>query len=93
MVQPKDPQAIHRVAVQFDPLLVSQLLKQMRQTLQPNGMFAGDSGDVQGGLFDMFLGQHLAQAGGFGIAAMMERQLTTPDDTPSTQALGPGQVK
>jgi len=32
----------------------------MRQTLEPDTMFPGDHGDILGGLFDLFLGQHLA---------------------------------
>ena len=53
----------------------------MRQTLDQDdgGLFPGDTGDVQGGLFDQFMGQHLANAGGFGLAAALDRQLrTTP---------------
>ena len=52
------------------------LLKEMRQTLeQDGGLFPGDTGDVQGGLFDLYLGKHLADSGGFGLAAVLERQL------------------
>jgi Rod binding domain-containing protein len=34
---------------------------------------------VQGGMFDLFLSQHLADAGGVGLAAVIERQLQPPD--------------
>ena len=30
------------------------------------------------GLFDLFMGQHLAAAGGFGMAAALDRHLRTP---------------
>ena len=69
--------SIDAVATNFESLFLSQLLKQMRQTLEPGGLFAEDKGDVYGGLFDMYLGQHLAQAGGLGIGAMLKRQLET----------------
>ncbi|WP_390637610.1 rod-binding protein [Limnoglobus roseus] len=48
----------------------------MRQTLEPEGgLFPGDAGDVQGGMFDLFLSQHLADAGGIGLATVIEQQL------------------
>ena len=41
---------------------------------------AGSSvNDIMGGLFDLYLGQHLAQGGGFGIAQMVKQQLTPPE--------------
>lgn len=69
------PEDAERIAQGFESLLLAQVLKEMRQTLQQGGMFAGDSGDVQGGMFDLFMSQHLAQAGGVGIAAMLKQQL------------------
>ena len=52
-------------------MFASQLLKEMRKTLDPETMFGGDSGDVYGGLFDMFLGQQMADSGGLGLAKML----------------------
>lgn len=54
------------VAAEFESLFVSLLLKEMRSTLQ-DGLFGGESSDSYGGLFDMYLGRHLAQAGGIGL--------------------------
>ena len=65
-------------AKDFEATFLSLLLKEMRQTLDTEGgggLFAGDTGDVQGGLFDLYLGQHLAAAGGVGFAPAIERQL------------------
>ena len=70
-----DPRSIDSVATNFESMFLSLVLKQMRQTLEPNGLFAQDSGDVFGGLFDLYLGQHLAKAGGLGIGTMLKRQL------------------
>jgi Rod binding domain-containing protein len=69
-----------RAARELEATFVSMLLKEMRQTLEPDGgLFPGDTGDVQGGLFDLYLGQHLAAAGGFGLADALDRQpRTTP---------------
>ena len=61
-------------AKEFESLFLTLLLKGMRQTLEPDSLFPGDSGDVMGGLFDQFMGQHLADAGGVGLAATIRRQ-------------------
>ena len=69
------PQAIETVANGFESMFLSILLKEMRQTLEPDTMFPQDSGDILGGLFDLFLGQHLARSGALGIGAMVKKQL------------------
>ena len=76
-VPPTDDR-IAATAKDFEATVLSLLLKEMRQTLDTEGgggLFAGDTGDVQGGLFDLYLGQHLADAGGVGFAPAIERQL------------------
>ena len=40
----------HTVAQGFESLFAGLLIKQMRQTLEPDTMFGKDSGDVLGGL-------------------------------------------
>ncbi|MCU0704062.1 MAG: rod-binding protein [Fimbriiglobus sp.] len=70
-----------RATKELEATFLTMLLKEMRQTLEPDGgLFPGDTGDVQGGLFDLYLGQHLAAAGGFGLAAALDRQLRTPSN-------------
>ena len=64
---------------QFESLFVSMMLKEMRQTVSEEGLFAGDSSDTYGGLFDMFLGQHIAQGSPLGIGKLIESQLNTGD--------------
>src|SRR5262245_7826100 len=71
-----DPKAVAAVAQGFEGMFASLLIKQMRQTLEPTSLFGQDTGDVLGGLFDLFLGQHMAQAGGLGIGQMVKQQLT-----------------
>ena len=41
----------------LEATFLSILLKEMRQTLEPGGLFANDSGDVLGGMFDQFMAQ------------------------------------
>ncbi len=71
----KDPRAVDKVANGFESMFWSLILKEMRQSLEPDTLFPGDSGDVMGGMFDSFLSQHFAHLGAFGIAAMVKRQL------------------
>ena len=66
---------ISQVASDFESLFASQMLKEMRKTLDPETMFGGDSGDVYGGMFDQFVGQQIAQSGGFGLAKMLRETL------------------
>jgi len=76
-VPPTDDR-IAATAKDFEATFLSLLLKEMRQTLDTEGgggLFAGDTGDVQGGLFDLYLGKHLADAGRVGFAPAIERQL------------------
>jgi flagellar protein FlgJ len=59
----------------FESVFLSMLLKEMRQTLEPGGLFGKDGGDIYGSLFDQFMGQHLAQGKGMGLAQALMRQL------------------
>lgn len=72
-----------QMAREFEATFLSLILKEMRQTLEPDGgLFPGDSGDIQGGLFDLYLGRHLADSGGVGMAAIIERQTSSTNPKP-----------
>ena len=73
--QSRDPGSVERVAADFESLFVSMILKEMRQTLQPDTLFGSDTSDAYGGLFDHYLSQHIVEAGGFGIANMVRQHL------------------
>ncbi len=72
------------VGEQFESLFVSMMLKEMRQSMSEDGMFAGDNSDVYGGLFDMFLGQHIASQGAFGISDLVKQNITPPSEPAAT---------
>jgi len=55
------------LAAKFEGFFYSLLIKEMRQTLE-HGMFGEESSDAYGGLFDLYLGQHLGAAGGLGVS-------------------------
>ena len=67
--------SVAHVARDFESMFVSLILKEMRQTLEPGAMFGEDNSDSYGSLFDMYMGQHIAKAGGFGIAEMVRHYL------------------
>jgi len=66
------PTAVGR---QFESFFTSLLIKQMRQTVDGETMFGNDPGDIVGGMFDQFLGEHVAKTESLGIAQMIRTQL------------------
>ena len=78
---------LKEMAKEMEATFLSMLLKEMRQTLDPEegGLFPGDTADVQGGLFDQYMSQHLADGGGVGLAAALIRQMqaTAPKAPPT----------
>ena len=79
----KDNRSLDAVANGFESMFLSMILKEMRQSLEPGGLFGQDNSDIMGGFFDLYLGQHLAQTGSLGIGAMVKQQLlrTKPNDS------------
>jgi peptidoglycan hydrolase FlgJ len=73
----------------FEGLFASLLVKQMRESLGPDSIFGRDHSEVLGGLFDFYLGQHLAQSGAFGIGAMIKKQLQAREQTHDQHANSP----
>jgi len=71
--QPDNARAIDKAAKDFESVFLSLLMKEMRQTLSSGSMFDQDKGDVLGGLFDHYMGEHLAKAAPLGIAAMVKK--------------------
>jgi flagellar protein FlgJ len=57
--------------------LISLLLKEMRQTTAGEGLFGGEASDTYGSLFDLYLSQHLADAGGLGLQPLVDTYLET----------------
>lgn len=57
-----------KMAQEFESLMLSQLIKQMRQSSGGEGLFPGDKSDTYGGMFDMMIGKFLSESGGFGLA-------------------------
>ncbi|MEZ5940736.1 MAG: rod-binding protein [Planctomycetaceae bacterium] len=72
------------LAREFESLLLSQLMKDMRQSgFDESGMFPGDESDTLGSMFDLHMGRQLAMQGGFGLAKSLEPYLARIADAPA----------
>lgn len=65
------PDSLRKVAQDFEAIFMSMMLKELRNTGLGDGLFAGDNGDMLGSMFDQYLGEHLAEAGGLGVAQLL----------------------
>ncbi len=72
------------VARQVEGLFASLLLKEMRGSGEEGGLFGGDSTDVLGGMFDQYMGQAIADAGGLGLRDYLVAQARPPTETRTT---------
>jgi flagellar protein FlgJ len=79
-----DPKAQQEVGKQFESVFASMMVKEMRSSLEPDTLFGGDKGDVFGGLFDFFMGQHLAESGRLGLAQVLQKQLFRQGSAPAS---------
>lgn len=100
-----DPTAerIEALGKEFEGVFMSLMLKEMRNSLEDGGFFGGEGSDTYGGMFDMFMGQSLAESSPLKIADLVSKSYSKfqsnashPDTTRSqseNQAGGEGQGK
>ncbi|MCP4083301.1 MAG: hypothetical protein GY819_05745 [Planctomycetaceae bacterium] len=74
----KDPESIANAAKEFESVFLSMLLKNMRATVSEEGLFAGDKSDTLGGMFDLFMSQHLSNSDALGVSKMLKQTLSEP---------------
>ena len=83
-----------QAAEEFEGVFVSLLLKTMRTTLGENGFFGSEGSDTYGGLFDLYMGKHLAASDALGIGQMMQTYLANAASTDnSTEAASPNNLR
>src|SRR5579883_2596457 len=73
---PTDQKKQHDAAIQFESLLIGQLLKAAKDASQGDATFGGD--EAGGALLELgqqHLSQALASRGGLGLAALIEKGL------------------
>jgi flagellar protein FlgJ len=73
--QNNTPEGIKAAAKQFEGLFLQMVLKSMRDTVPKDGMLDSESTRFYEGLGDQQLAAVLAQRGGLGLAASLERQM------------------
>ena len=73
--QSQQPSDIEQAATDFESVFVSMLLKSMRSSLGEGGFFSSDKSDSYGGIFDLYLGKHLASSDALGIGRLVEEAM------------------
>ena len=63
---------VQKVIEEFEGVFMSMMIKQLRETNNGEGFFPGDHSDTYGGMFDMFMGQHLARGSQTGLESLFE---------------------
>lgn len=61
---------VEKAIKDFEGLFLSMMIKELRQTSSGDGLFAGDASDTYGGMFDMFMGNELAEGEGLGLDSL-----------------------
>ena len=72
----ESPEAIKKVAQQFESLFVQMMLKSMRDTLPDGGLFNSNQKDMYQDMFDKQLSLNVSSGRGLGLAEVIERQLS-----------------
>ena len=63
---------VRKVIEEFEGVFMSMMIKQFRETDSGEGFVRGDHSDTYGGMFDMFMGQHLARGAQTGLDTIFE---------------------
>lgn len=71
----QSPEAIKKVAKQFESLFVKMMLKSMRDTVPENDLFGSKSEKMYQDMYDKQLSMQIANGRGLGLAKVIERQL------------------
>ena len=82
---------VQKVAKDFESVFISLMLKTMRESMSED-MFPGDGSDTFGGMFDSFMGQHIAENGGIGLNRFFDSltQLSAVGDSNDAESKVPG---
>jgi len=78
--QVQTPESLQKIARDFESVFMSLILKELRESLDTSedgsgGLFPSDKSGSLGGIFDMFLSQHLAESSSLGVADMIQQYL------------------
>jgi len=73
------------IGSEFESVFFSLLIKNMRTSMTEEGLFGSETSDTLGGLFDLFMGQHLAKSSSLGIASILNSYYSEKTQDDSTQ--------
>ena len=76
--------AAGKVARQFEGVMLQQMLKSMRDTVEEGGLFSDESTKTYMGMLDNQLATQIAERGGIGLAKTIERQLSQTRESQKT---------
>lgn len=82
---PADAESTRELSIKFESIFTSLLLKELRKSIGEGGLFGGDNSDVFGGIFDMYLGEHIAKSSSLGIGKMVSKYIETQKSSHETQ--------
>ncbi len=92
------PESLQKIARDFESVFMSLILKELRESLDTSedgtgGLFPSDKSGSLGGIFDMFLSQHMAENSSLGVADMIQQYLVNQtnmaaDEGPEAAAIG-----
>lgn len=85
--QKNDPEALAKVAKQFEGLFVNMMLKSMRAALPQDGMLNNDQTRMYTSMYDQQLSQDLSSKG-LGLADMIVKQATQRNTPPPGADVG-----
>ena len=80
-VNRESPEAIKKVAEQFEALFLQMMLKSMRDASFGDELFDSSQSDMYRDMFDQQIAITLSKRRGLGLADMLERQLSKSTDT------------
>lgn len=64
------------VAAEFESVLLSLLVNNLRKSSFGEGLFPGDKSDTLGGMFDMMIAGQMSESGGVGVRNLVDRWLS-----------------
>jgi len=80
--RPEDLAKVKTLALQFEAMLMTQMLRGMKESMAPESDSGGLGGAVFGDTINAELGFALSQAGGVGLADQLLKSLSRLDETP-----------
>lgn len=74
---PSEEKKLREACEGFESVFIGQMLKEMRKTVQKDGLLHGKEEDQYVSMFDEELSKTLTKQGGIGLADFMQQQLAT----------------